>query len=106
VASAGTAETVMDGGDTAVKSAAVETSDVKSAAMETSGVKPAAMETSGVKPAAMEPTVETAAMSSASMPPASARLGEIWLAENSRAQQRSCNTRHGPCLPRGGFVIA
>jgi hypothetical protein len=63
VASVNTAETVMDGGDTAV-------------------------ETTGVEPAAMEPTMETAAV-----PSASASVGEIWLAEDSRAQYRSCNTR-------------
>ena len=39
--------------------------------------------------------VETAAMPSTSVPPASASLGEIWLAEDSRAQYRSCNTHHG-----------
>jgi hypothetical protein len=57
----GIAETAMDGGDTAVKSA-----------VETTGVEPAAME-----PAAMEP---------ATVPSASTRMGEIWLAENSGAQ--------------------
>lgn len=64
VASVNTAETVMDGGDTAV---------------EATGVEPAAMEST---------TVETAAV-----PSASASVGEIWLAEDSRAQYRSCNTR-------------
>jgi hypothetical protein len=61
----GIAETAMDGGDTAVKSA-----------VETTGVEPAAME-----PAAMEPATVPAAM-----PSASTRVGEIWLAENSGAQ--------------------
>jgi hypothetical protein len=61
----GIAETAMDGGDTAVKSA-----------VETTGVEPAAME-----PAAMEPATVPAAM-----PSASTRMGEIWLAENSGAQ--------------------
>jgi hypothetical protein len=28
------------------------------------------------------------------VPSASARVGEIWLTEDSRAQYRSCNTRH------------
>jgi hypothetical protein len=78
VASVNTAETVMDGGDTAV---------------ETTGVEPAAMEPT------MEPPVETAAMEAATVetaavPSASASVGEIWLAEDSRAQYRSCNTRH------------
>jgi hypothetical protein len=50
-----TAETVMDGGDTAVEAATVET---------------------------------------AAVPSASASVGEIWLAEDSRAQYRSRNTRY------------
>jgi hypothetical protein len=60
VASVNTAETVMDGGDTAVEAAAMEAA-----------------------------TVETAAV-----PSASASVGEIWLAEDSRAQYRSRNTRY------------
>jgi len=77
VASVNTAETVMDGGDTAV---------------EATGVEPAAMEPT------MEPPMETAAMEAATVetaavPSASASVGEIWLAEDSRAQYRSCNTR-------------
>ena len=96
-----TTETVMDGGDTAVKSAVTPG--------KSSGVEPA-VEITGVEPAAVEPTVETAAvetatMPSASVPSASASVGEIWLAENSRAQQRSCNTHHSPCLPGIGFPI-
>ena len=55
VASVNTAETVMDGGDTAVEAATVET---------------------------------------AAVPSASASVGEIWLAEDSRAQYRSRNTRY------------
>jgi hypothetical protein len=75
----GTAETVMDGGD---------------AAVETTGV-----ETTGVEPATVKPPVETATMEAATVetaavPSASARVGEIWLAEDSRAQYRSCNTRY------------
>ena len=75
VASMNTAEIVMDGGDPAV---------------ETTGVETACVESTGMEPAAMEPpTVETAAV-----PSASASEGEIWLAEDSRAQYRSCNTRY------------
>lgn len=100
MASVDTAETAMHGGDTAVKSTAVETT-VEATGVETTGVDTAAME-AVVEPAAVEPaTMEAAAMSSAST-----RMGEIWLAENSRAQQRSCNAHHSPCLPGGGFVIA
>jgi hypothetical protein len=66
----GIAETAMDGGDTAVKSA-----------VETTGVEPAAMEPAAMEPAAMEPATVPAAM-----PSASTRMGEIWLAENSGAQ--------------------
>ena len=74
-------ETVVDGGDTAVKSAVAPG---KSSAVEPAAVK-TAVKTTGV---------ETAAMPSTSVPPASASLGEIWLAEDSRAQYRSCNTRY------------
>jgi hypothetical protein len=78
----GTAETVMHGGDTTVKSAAVKTT--------------------GVEPAAVEP----ATVPSASVPSTATRVGEIWLAEDSRTQHRSCNAQHGPGLLGGGFVIA
>jgi hypothetical protein len=93
-----TAEPVMDGGDAAVKSAVAPG-------------KSSAVETTGVETAAMEPTVETAAvetatMPSASMPSTSASVGEIWLAENRRAQQPSCNGHYRPCLPGSAFVIA
>jgi hypothetical protein len=63
-------------------------------------VKSAAVETTGVEPAAVEP-----AMPSTAVPP-SARVGEIWLAEDSGAQQRSCNAHDGPHLSRSGLVIA
>jgi hypothetical protein len=83
VASVNTAETVMDGGDTAV---------------EATGVEPAAMEPTMEPPmetAAMEAaTVETATVETAAVPSASASVGEIWLAEDSRAQYRSRNTRY------------
>jgi hypothetical protein len=52
---------------------------------------------------AVETAAVEAAMSSASVP--SARVGKIWLAEDDRAQQRSCNAHDGACLPRSGFVI-
>jgi hypothetical protein len=81
------AETVMDSGDTAMKSVSVKTT----------GVEPA-----GVEPAA----VKTAAVKTPAMPSASARVREIWLAEDSCAQQRSCNAHHSLCLSRSGFVIA
>ena len=51
-----------------------------------------------VKSAAVEP-----AMPSASVP--SACLGNIWLAEDSRAQQHSCNAHDGPHLLWSGFAI-
>ena len=80
MAAPGATETVVDSGDTAVKSAVAPG---KSSAVEPAAVK-TAMKTTGVEPAAMP---------SVSVPPASASLGEIWLAEDSRAQYRSCNTR-------------
>jgi hypothetical protein len=60
-------------------------------------MKPTAMKPTAMKPTAMKPTA---------VPAASMRVGEIWLAENGRAQQRSCYAHHSPCLLRGGFVIA
>jgi hypothetical protein len=92
-----TAETVMDGGDTAVKPGVAPG---KSTAVEPAGVEPT-VETAAVETA----TMPSATMPSASVPSASASVGEIWLAENSRAQQRSCNTHHSPCLPGSGFPI-
>lgn len=91
MASMNTAEIVMDGGDPAVETARVEST--------------------GAEPAAMEPPVETAAMEAATvetaaMPSASARVGEIWLEEDSCTEQRSCNARHSLCLRGSGFVIA
>jgi hypothetical protein len=94
VASMDTAETVMDGGDTAV----MDGGDT--------GVKSAAVKTTGVEPAAVEPAMEPTAVESATVPSTSASLGEIWLADDSRAQQRSCNAHHSSSLPGGGFVIA
>ena len=79
MAAPGATETVVDGGDTAVKATGVEPAAVKTA-VKTTGVEAAA--------------VETAAMPSASVPPASASVGKIWLKEDSRAQYRSCNTHH------------
>jgi hypothetical protein len=74
-------ETVVHGSDTPVKSAgSVHGSDMT------------------VK-SAVEP-----AMPPASVP--SARVGKIRLAEDDRAQQRSCNAYNGPCPPGDGFVIA
>jgi hypothetical protein len=74
-------ETVVNGSDTPVKSTrSVHGSDMT------------------VK-SAVEP-----AMPPASVP--SARVGKIRLAEDDRAQQRSCNAYNGPCPPGDGFVIA
>jgi hypothetical protein len=86
------AETVMDSGDTAMKSVSVKTTGV-----EPAGVEPAAVKTTAVK---------TAAVKTAAMPSASARVREIWLAEDSCAQQRGCNAHHSLCLSRSDFVIA
>jgi hypothetical protein len=66
VASVDTAETVMDGGDTAVKSAAVEPT---------------------MEPTVKTTDVETTPMEPTTMPSASVScVGEIRLAEDSRAQ--------------------
>ena len=53
---------------------------------------------SGVEATAVEP-----AMPSAPVP--STCVGEIWLAEDSRAQQRSRNAHNEPRLPRSGFAL-
>jgi hypothetical protein len=49
---------------------------------------------------------KSSAVEPATVPSAAASVGETWLADNSRAQQRSCNAQHAPSLPGGGFVIA
>jgi hypothetical protein len=73
--------------------------------MEPTGVKSTAVETAAVK----STTVEAAAVEtpSAAVPSAPVRcVGEIWLAENSRAQQRSCNADHTPPFAGSGSAIA
>jgi hypothetical protein len=97
VATVDMAETVMDSGDTAMKSVSVKTTGVEPAAVKTTAVKTPGVKTAGVK---------TAAVKTAAMPSASARVRGIWLAEDSCAQQRGCNAHHSLCLSRSGFVIA
>jgi hypothetical protein len=46
-----------------------------------------------VKSAAVKSAVETTTVEAATVP--SARVGKIWLAEDNRAQQRSCNAHDG-----------
>jgi hypothetical protein len=53
---------------------------------------------------AVEATAVEPAMPPSSVP--SARVGKIRLAEDDRAQQRSCNAYNGPYPPGDGFVIA
>jgi hypothetical protein len=92
------------------REAAVKPAGVKSTAVETAAVEPAksaTVETAAVEPPAVEtPAVETpsAAMESAA---ATVRcVGEIRLAENGRAQQRSCNADHTPPVAGPGSAIA
>jgi hypothetical protein len=73
-------ETAVRGSDMTVKSAALKSAALKSA---------------------MEPTVP-----SATVPSASARMNEIWLAEDHHTQQRGCYAHNEPCLFGGGLVIA
>jgi hypothetical protein len=83
----------------------MEPTGVKSTAVETAAVETAAVETAAVK----STTVEAAAVEtpSAAVPSAPVRrVGEIWLAENSRAQQRSCNADHTPPFAGSGSAIA
>jgi hypothetical protein len=73
--------------------------------VEPTGVKSTAVETAAVK----STTVEAAAVEtpSAAVPSAPVRcVGETWLAENSRAQQRSCNADHTPPFAGSGSAIA
>jgi hypothetical protein len=86
----------------------VEPAGVKSTAVETAAVKPAAVETAAVKPA-KSAAVEAAAVEtpSAAVPSAPVRcVGEIWLAENSHAQQCSGNTNHTRPFAGPGSAIA
>jgi hypothetical protein len=73
-----------------MKSTAVETAAVKSA--KSAAVEAAAVETPF---AAMESAAATMSC-----------VGEIWLAENSRAQQRGCNAHHPPPFTGPGCAIA
>ena len=74
------------------------------AGVETAAVKPAksaALETAAVEASTVEPP------SSAAVPSAAARcVGEIWLAEDCRAQQCNCNAHHAPTFARPAFAIA
>jgi hypothetical protein len=75
----------------------------REAAVKPAGVKSTAVETAAVEPA-KSATVEAAAMESAA---AIVRcVGEIRLAENGRAQQRSCNADHTPPVSGPGSAIA
>ena len=56
------------------------------------------------EPPTPDPETPSAAMESAAA--AMRCVGEIWLAENSRAQQRSCNAHHTPPFPGLGSAIA
>jgi hypothetical protein len=69
---------------------------MKSTAVKSTAVKSTAVKTAAVKTAA----VKTAAASMRRC------AGEVWLAEDSRAQQRGCNAHHNPCLPARGSVVA
>jgi hypothetical protein len=76
--------------EAAVEAAAVET---PSAAVET--------------PSATVETPSTAVETpSTAVPSTPVRVGEIRLAENSRAQQCGCNAQDRPRLARPGFAIA
>jgi hypothetical protein len=83
----------------------MEPTGVKSTAVETAAVKSTTVEAAAVEAAAVEAAaVETP---SAAVPSAPVRcVGEIWLAENSRAQQRSCNADHTPPFAGSGSAIA
>ncbi len=68
------------------------------------------MEPTAVEPAAVEPAksaaVETPSAAVPSAPTPVRCVGEIWLAEDSRAQQCSCNAHHTPPFTRPGSAIA
>ena len=76
----------------------VEPDSVKSASVEPASVEPASVEPASVEPASEEPpSVKSTAVEtpSAAVPSAPVRcVGEIWLAEDSRAQQSGCNAYH------------
>jgi hypothetical protein len=86
--------------------------------MKTTAAKSAGMETTAVKPtksAAVETTtMETAAVKSPAVAPSAVAssaatvccVGEIWLADNSRAQQCSGNAQHTPRFAGPGSAIA
>ena len=58
---------------------------------------------------AREAAVEAPAVEASTVEPPSAAVrcvGEIWLAEDCRAQQCSCNAHHAPTFARPAFAIA
>jgi len=104
--------TIVQAHDTAVEPAAMKGAGVKAAPVEPgiSTVEPAAVETS-TSAAVETPTsaaVETptsAAVETPTSAPAVRRVGEAWLAEDSRAQQCSCNAHHTPPFPGPGSAV-
>jgi hypothetical protein len=89
-------ETAISVETAAVKSAAVET---PSSTMETTAVKSAAVETPSSAVETPSPAVEASS--------AAVRcVGEIWLAQNRRAEQCRSNAHKTPPFPRPGFVIS
>jgi hypothetical protein len=93
------------------REAAVETAPVEGAGVKTTAVKStksAAVEAAAVEtPSATVETPSTAVETpSTAVPSTPVRVGEIRLAENSRAQQCGCNAQDRPRLARPGFAIA
>jgi hypothetical protein len=82
---------------------------MKPASMKPVGVKSTAVEAAAVEAAAVKTpaaTVKTPATTVPSAPAAMRCVGEIRLAENSRAQQYSSNAHHTPPFAGPGSVIA
>jgi hypothetical protein len=92
------AKTIVQAGDTAVKSTAAKDVGVKSTPAESARLKSTLAEPP--KSASMEPAMEP------TTPAVGPSSGEVRLAEGNRAQQCSGNARHRPPLSGPGSAIA
>jgi hypothetical protein len=85
-----------------METAPVETAGVESTAVEAAAMKPA--EPSAMKSATAVETATTPVPAASAAP--MRRVGDIWLAESGRAQQRSRKGHQTPLLPGPSFAIA
>jgi hypothetical protein len=86
-----------------VKSTGMKAAGVKSTGVKPTGVKPAGVKSTGMKAAGMKPAMK-AAKSAAVEPPAAVGrgMGEVWLTKRCSAKQCSCEDCQRFSDPRSG----